>query len=196
MPMEIVPYPHPALRRKSKPIARIDKRLRRIVGEMFELMYAGNGIGLAANQVGLPYRVFVANVTGDPEQREQEWVFINPEIVRRRGSVEAEEGCLSFPELFAPVRRSAEIIVEAFDLNGSEFEMRLDDLAARVVQHETDHLDGILFIDRMAESVRRELAPQLADFENYFRRQQAQGRYPADEQILRELEDLEGRLCA
>ncbi|NOX54347.1 MAG: peptide deformylase [Planctomycetes bacterium] len=194
--MEIVPYPHPALRRKSKPIARIDKRLRRIVGEMFELMYAGNGIGLAANQVGLPYRVFVANVTGDPEQREQEWVFINPEIVRRRGSVEAEEGCLSFPELFAPVRRSAEIIVEAFDLNGSEFEMRLDDLAARVVQHETDHLDGILFIDRMAESVRRELAPQLADFENYFRRQQAQGRYPADEQILRELEDLEGRLCA
>ena len=194
--MEIVKYPHPALRRKSKPITRIDNRLRRIVRQMLDLMYAGNGIGLAANQVGLPYRVFVANVTGDPEQKDQEWVFINPEIVRRRGSVEAEEGCLSFPDLFAPVRRSEEIVVEAFDLKGQEFELRLDDLPARVVQHEMDHLDGILFIDRMAESVRRELAPQLADFENYFRRQQAQGRYPPDDQILHELEELERRLCA
>ena len=194
--METVKYPHPVLRRKSKPIARIDSHLRKTVRQMFEIMYEGKGIGLAANQVGLPYRFFIANVTGDPAERDEEFVFINPEIVSRKGSVEADEGCLSFPELYAPVRRADEIVVEAFDLNAQEFEMTLDDLPARVVQHEIDHLDGIVFVDRMTDAARRELAPRLADLETFFRRQQDEGRYPPDEQIERELRELEQRLCA
>ncbi len=193
--MEIVKYPHPALRWKCKPVTRIDSRLRRTVREMFELMYAHNGIGLAASQVALPYRLFVINVTGDPEQKDHEWVFINPEITKRQGSEEGEEGCLSFPELFGQVRRSKKVVVEAYDLRGQPFEMTLEDLAARAVQHENDHLDGVLFIDRMTELARRELAPQLDDFVRVFRRRQMRGEYPPDEEIQRELEELEKQFC-
>ncbi len=189
--MEIVKYPHPALRWKSKPITRIDKWLRQTVAKMLEVMYENRGIGLAANQVALPFRLFVVNITGDPEQKEYEWVFINPEITSRKGSEEDEEGCLSFPELFGPVRRSEQVVVEAFDLNGREFEMTLKGLAARAIQHENDHLDGVLFIDRMTELARRELAPRLQDFENYFRRQQAQGVIPSDQEIEQQLQELE-----
>lgn len=189
--MHVVHYPHPALRWKSKPVREINSRLRDIVREMFDLMYETRGIGLAANQVALPYRVFVVNPTGDPEEKDQECVFLNPEIVRRNGSVEGEEGCLSLPELFGPVRRADQIVVVAFDLQGQEFEMRLDDLPARVVQHETDHLDGVLFTDRMTEAKQREMQPRLAEFEAVFRRQQELGEYPSDEELKRQLRELE-----
>src|ERR1700722_19235702 len=98
--MQIIRYPHPALRWKSKPITRIDAELKRTVRAMFEAMYASNGIGLAANQVALPYRLFVTNATGDAAATEAERVFLNPEIVRRKGTVEGEEGCLSLPEIY------------------------------------------------------------------------------------------------
>src|SRR5437016_5349208 len=150
--MEILPYPHPALRWKSKPIQEINDDLRRIVAEMFDLMYAAEGIGLAANQVGLPYRLFVLNLTGKKEETDQEHVFINPEIVKRKGTQEAEEGCLSFPKLYGQVRRAGEIIVEAFDLDGQGFELSIDDLASRAIQHESDHLDGVLFTDKLSEA--------------------------------------------
>ena len=189
--MHVVHYPHPALRWKSKPIREINARLRETVREMFELMYQSKGIGLAANQVGLPYRVFVVNPSGDPQAKDQELVFINPEIVRRNGSVEGEEGCLSLPELFGPVRRADQIVVVAFDLQGREFEMKLDDLPGRVIQHENDHLDGVLFVDRMTETKQREVQPRLAEFEAVFRRQQDQGQIPPDEELKRELRTLE-----
>src|SRR5262245_40675031 len=143
--MRVVQYPHPALRWKSKPITQINAELRGIVRRMFELMYEHKGIGLAANQVALPYRLFVANISGDAEHADEEHVFINPEILSRQGTVEAEEGCLSLPALYGQVRRSENVVVSAFDLDGNEFEMTLEDLPARVIQHETDHLDGVLF---------------------------------------------------
>lgn len=189
--MEILPYPHPALRWKSKPVQEIDDNLRRVVAEMFELMYAAKGIGLAANQVGLPYRLFILNLSADPEIKDEEIVFINPEILKRKGTTEGEEGCLSFPGLYGQVKRAAKVDIEAFDLEGAGFQYSLDELAARAVQHESDHLDGVLFIDRMTETVRRELDPVVGDFETQFRRWQSEGRYAPDELLKRELLKLE-----
>lgn len=188
--MEIVHYPHPALRWKSRPISEINADLKKQVAEMFELMYEARGIGLAANQVALPFQLFIINPTGDPEEKDQEFVFINPEITNRKGSAEGEEGCLSLPELYAPVRRSSEISVEAFDLDGRPFELELDGLPARVVQHELDHVLGVLFIDRVTDSVRRELESDLQAFESYFRHEQESGRYPDDSVLKAELEKL------
>lgn len=189
--MEILPYPHPALNWKSKPILEINDDLRRVVAEMFQLMYQAKGIGLAANQVGLPYRLFILNLTADPEEKDEEIVFINPEITKRKGTTEGEEGCLSFPGMYGQVKRAAKIDIEAFDLNGDCIEYSLDELAARAVQHETDHLDGVLFVDRMTDTARRELDPVIADFETQFRRWQAEGRYASDEVLKRELLKLE-----
>ena len=189
--MQIVYYPHPALRWKSKPITEINSELRSTVRRMFELMYESKGIGLAANQVALPWRLFVVNPTGDPAETDEEFVFINPEIVRRKGNAEGEEGCLSLPELFGLVRRSEQIVVNAFDLEGREFEMQLTDLPGRVIQHETDHLDGVLFIDRLTEAGRRQVEPRLAEFEAAYRRQQASGEIPPDAELERILRSLE-----
>ncbi|MCA9110521.1 MAG: peptide deformylase [Planctomycetaceae bacterium] len=186
--MEIVQYPHPALRWKSSDVKRIDASMRKTIEEMFELMYAAKGIGLAANQVALPLRLFIMNETGDPQEKDAEFVFINPEITSRKGSALGEEGCLSLPELYAEVRRPNEITVEAFDLDGQGFEITLDDLPARVIQHELDHLDGVLFIDRISESAEKELAPKLADFEIRFRNLQSSGDVPTDEEIVANLE--------
>ena len=189
--MDILPYPHPALHWKSKPIQEINADLRKVVAEMFELMYAASGIGLAANQVGLPYRLFILNLSSDPALKDEEIVFINPDILKRKGTTEGEEGCLSFPGMYGPVKRAAKIEIEAFDLDGSCFEYSLDDLAARAVQHESDHLDGVLFIDRLSETTRRELDPVINDFESQFRRWQAEGRFASDDVIKSQLLQLE-----
>lgn len=193
--MQIVQFPHPALRWKSSPITQINAEVRDIVRGMFELMYASEGIGLAANQVGLPFRLFVINLTGKREEADQEHVFINPEIVHRKGTQEAEEGCLSFPKLYGQVRRAQEVVVEAFDLDGRGFELTVEELASRAIQHETDHLDGVLFVDKLTDAAKREVAPTLADFESQFRRQQELGVVPADAAIeaeLRRLATLQG----
>ncbi len=158
---------------------------------MFDCMYENKGIGLAANQVALPYRLFVMNATGDPAVADAEKVFLNPEIVHRKGSSEDEEGCLSLPQLYGQVRRAEKIVVNAFDLEGQDFEYSLDELEARIVQHEYDHIDGVLFVDRMTDTARRELEPRLADFEAHFRRQQETGVYPSDDEIQRTLRSLE-----
>jgi len=136
--LRIVKYPHPALRHKSKPLRRVDGELKNTVREMFDLMYLQKGIGLAANQVDLPYRFFVLNPEGDPEQG-QEYVFLNPVINKRSGTEEAEEGCLSFPEIYAPVKRSAKIVISAYNLAGEEVNYELTGLLARAAQHEYDH---------------------------------------------------------
>jgi peptide deformylase len=189
--MEIIHYPHPALRWKSSEVKRIDGALRDTVREMFTLMYAANGIGLAANQVALPYRFFVANLTGEESRPEEEIVFINPQIIKRSGGTEvAEEGCLSLPGLYADVKRSARVVVEAFDLDGQLFQAELEELGARAVQHEIDHLDGILFIDRLEEAVREEVSPKVAEFLAQHVRRQGIGELPSDDELRARLQQL------
>ena len=188
--MEIVKYGHPVLRWKSSPLTSISAGMKATVRQMFDLMYEANGIGLAANQVGLPYRFFVVNCTADPDEKDEELVFINPEITRRKGSVEGEEGCLSLPELYGQVPRAEEIVVEAFGLDGQGFEIEASDLMARVILHENDHLDGVLFIDRMQPDARSELQRDLDDFEQDFRARQAKGEYLDDEAIKLKLAEM------
>ena len=189
--LKIVYHPHPALTWKSKDVVKIDAQLQNWVAQMFDLMYEAKGIGLAANQVALPYRLFVINPTGDPDQKDQEQAFINPQIMKGKGSCDADEGCLSMPELFAPVTRYERITVEAFDVDGTEFGMDLTGLAARVVQHENDHLDGVMFTDRVSSDALQELNPLLEDLTKQLQHQQSDGRLPTNEEMLAELKRLE-----
>jgi peptide deformylase len=194
--LRIVTYPHPALRYKSRPVNQIDDDLRATVREMFELMYEARGVGLAANQVAIPYRFFILNVTADPEQKEQEQVFINPEIVKRHSSSEDEEGCLSIPGIYSKVRRAKKIKVQAFNLEGELVELEGEDLFSRAVQHENDHIDGKLFIDHIGALARHSIRDKLREFEAQFRQAQAGGEYPADAELLRQLETMTGPFLA
>ena len=189
--LEIVLHPHPALRWKSKEVSRIDAELRAMVEEMFELMYASRGIGLAANQVALPYRLFVINPTGDKEEKDQEFVFINPQITRKNGSETDEEGCLSLPEIFGPVTRATKIIIDAFDLDGRQFELELEDLPARVVQHEYDHVEGVMFTDRVSSASLETIQPLIDDLEMQFRNRQKEGSIASDEVLKAKLRELQ-----
>lgn len=189
--MRIVQYPHPTLRHVSKPLARVDQELRGIVREMFALMYEANGVGLAANQVDLPYRLFVLNLQSDPEAKDEEHVFVNPVIKSRKGMAEAEEGCLSLPSLYGQVKRPERIVLNAYDLSGNELTLELDGLFARAAQHEIDHLDGILFIDRLSPTGQMEAKEALADFESQFVGQRERGEIPDDAAIAKRLEELE-----
>ncbi len=146
--MKIVLHPHPALRRKAEPLTVVTEQVYRDADEMFELMYEGNGIGLAANQVELPYRIVVLNVTGDPEQADQEQVLLNPVIVEGRDTLEDSEGCLSLPGVFLKVRRFNTVRVQAFNLEGEVIDKVVSGLEARAWQHEVDHLNGVLILDK------------------------------------------------
>jgi peptide deformylase len=188
--LRIVTYPHPALRYPSRPVSRIDDALRATVREMFGRMYDAKGVGLAANQVGLPFRFFVLNLSSDPEQKDQERVFINPEIVKRHASIEDEEGCLSFPGLYGKVRRAKKIRVLAYDLEGREVDLEAEELMSRAIQHETDHLGGRLFIDNLGPLARASANPKIREIEAEFRRAQAAGEYPDDAEITRQLDAL------
>ena len=190
--MRIVKYPHPTLRHKSKDLRRIDAELQKIVAEMFELMYLHKGLGLAANQVDLPYRLFIVNPQGDPEAKDQEMVFINPVISRWSGTAEADEGCLSFPEIYAPVRRAEKIAISAYNLAGEEVKYEPTGLLARAAQHEYDHLDGVLFIDRLTPSHLAAIRPALEELELEFTGQRQRGAIPDDQQITARLVELEG----
>jgi len=188
--LRIVKYPHPALRYTSRPVGQIDDELRAAVRSMFDLMYEARGVGLAANQVGLPFRFFILNVTADPEQKDQELVFINPEIVKRHSSAEDEEGCLSIPGIYSKVRRARKIKVQAFDLAGEQIDIDADELFAKAIQHETDHLDGKLFIDYLGPLTRHSMRGKLRGFEQEFRQAQAGGEYPDDAEIVRRLDAM------
>jgi len=189
--LEIVLHPHPALRWKSKEVSRIDAELKEMIAQMFELMYSSKGIGLAANQVALPYRLFIINPTGKREEKDQEFVFINPQITRRNGSETDEEGCLSLPEVFGPVTRATKIIIDAFDLEGRQFELELEDLPARVVQHEYDHVEGVMFIDRVAPAALQKIQPLIDDFESQFLSGQKSGMIPTDAELQARLRELQ-----
>jgi peptide deformylase len=189
--LHIIHYPHPTLRHPSKPLKRVDAELRKIVAEMFELMYEHEGVGLAANQVDLPYRLFITNVEGNPEAKESEYVFINPVLSGGRGQEEEEEGCLSIPGIYAPVTRNATINVEAYDLAGNEITMEAEGLMARVLQHETDHLDGTLFIDRLGPAQLAAVRDKLEEFELDFQSRRETGELPDADAVTARLQELE-----
>ena len=189
--VRIIKYPHPTLRRRSRDLRRVDAELRKIVAEMLDLMYAHKGVGLAANQVDLPYRLFVINPSGDPAAKDQQFVFINPVISRQTGTAEADEGCLSFPEIYAPVKRAERVALSAYNLAGEELQYELDGFFARAVQHEYDHLEGKLFIDRLSPSNLAEIRPALDELVEQFEGDRQRGVIPADPQIVARLEELE-----
>ncbi len=158
----IVYYPHPALRQRAKHIDEIDESIEKLARKMVELMYANKGVGLAANQVGVPVRLFVANPTGE---KGNELIFVNPEIVEANGWAEAEEGCLSLPQIYGNVRRNKTVIIVATDLAGARREMKVTDLLARIVQHESDHLDGRLIVDRFSVLAKMSCRSRLKELE-------------------------------
>jgi peptide deformylase len=134
----------PVLRQHSQEVRTIDDEVRRLVDDMFETMDAAKGIGLAANQVGVARRVAVVEVEGD------RFAMIDPRIVEAEGRTSAEEGCLSIPEVYADVTRAERVVVEALDSEGNPYRKEATGLKARAIQHEIDHLDGILFLDHLS----------------------------------------------
>ena len=146
--MRILIYPHEILKTKAEPVKEIDARLQEIVDRMFETMYKAKGIGLAANQVGIPIRLLVMDVR-EEEGRPNRLVLVNPVIQDAEGGAVGEEGCLSVPGYTAPVKRAERILVEALDREGSPIRFEAEGLLARCIQHEIDHLDGICFVDRL-----------------------------------------------
>jgi peptide deformylase len=156
--MKIVHYPDPVLLTVGKPVEEFDENLKTLVSEMFETMYAARGVGLAAPQVGVSQRLFVMDCSGGEDDSEK-IALINPEIIHVEGEQYGDEGCLSFPGLYQKVQRSLRTIVRAQDVSGNRFELDVEDLPARCVLHETDHCDGIVFLDRMTV-LKRQLAKQ------------------------------------
>src|SRR5262245_44896032 len=182
--MKIVRYPHPSLRHPAKPLTMIDKNVHLQAGKMLELMYEARGLGLAAPQVALPFQLIVINPTADPQQREREQVLINPTLLERKGSVEGEEGCLSFPGLFQKVRRAKTVRVQAYNLKGEALDLvPADVLESRLLQHEIDHLHGVLFIDKMGTIAKLASRQALKDLEREYLRAQERGDLPPDAEL-------------
>ena len=188
--LKIIHYPHPTLRHKSKRIVRVDDALRAVIKQMFPLMYEARGIGLAANQIDLPLRVFVINLASDPIEGE-EHVFINPVISHQKGLDEKEEGCLSIPGVNGNVKRSERVRIQAYSLEGKLIDTTLDGLFARAVQHELDHLDGVLFTDRLSETGKITVRPDLEELEIAFQSKRETGEIATDEQIANRLGEIE-----
>ena len=161
---------------------------------MFEAMYNAKGIGLAANQVDLPFRLFVLNLSGTRGEGE-ELVFINPVVSSPKGSDECEEGCLSIVGVNALVNRPEQVHVQAYDMDGKEIDTTVNGMLAKAIQHETDHLDGVLFVDRISESSKAAIAGELDDFELIFENERSTGNIPDDEAIFARLEEFETKFC-
>ncbi len=147
--MKICKYPDPVLSKKAKPVKEVDASLRMMIQDMIETMYTAPGIGLAATQVGRPIRIIVFDVTPRDQDRNPT-ALINPEIIEAEGEQIMEEGCLSVPEYYSEVKRSAKVRVRGLDPEGKPVEICGEGILATVLQHEIDHLDGILFIDRIS----------------------------------------------
>ena len=195
--MKIVCYPHPILAYPSKPLTKIDQPLREIVAEMFDLMYAANGVGLAANQVALPYQLLVMNPAGTSERKEEECVLINPVITKRSRELrEIEEGCLSFPELHLNIVRPAEVKLQAIDLSGRLCYYEWKGMKARIAQHEIDHLNGHCFYERANYSDDPKAQRALAGMTEVFRQAQAAGEIERDEQLKRQIAERESERTA
>lgn len=163
--LKIIQYPDPRLRKASKPIARIDENIAALARRMLELMRESKGVGLAAPQVGLNVRLFVMNPTPDPVN---DRVYINPELLEAEGSEEDEEGCLSLPGISARVVRDKFVRIRAIDLSGKEIDQKASGYEARVWQHEFDHLNGTLIIDRMGTVAKMGAKKTLKELEEKF----------------------------
>ena len=150
--LKLKTYGDPVLRAEAKPVSKVSSKIQRLIEDMFDTMYASQGVGLAAPQVGESLKIFVLNCT-TPEQKLPEMVFINPVIIKKEGALVSWEGCLSFPEVFIDVKRYAKITVKAKDIKGKDFVMSPEpgSLLSRAIQHELDHLNGILFVDHVID---------------------------------------------
>jgi peptide deformylase len=157
-------------------------------------MYTAQGVGLAANQVDLPLRLFVVNLAAKPNEGD-EHVFINPVISHPKGQIEQEEGCLSIPDVTGDVRRPERVHLQAYNLRGDQVDLELDGLFGRVVQHEVDHLDGILFTDRLSDTGRLAIKRDLEELEIAHRIQREAGLVPSDDEIAARLNALEKKYC-
>jgi len=157
---EILTHPNPRLRVVAEPVEIIDDEVRALVDDMAETMYAAPGIGLAAPQIGVSRRIFVVDVAGEGEPARL-LTFINPRIVSREGAIAWEEGCLSFPGVHEEVQRAERVTVQAYDRDGNPFEAEAEGLFAVALQHENDHLDGVLLIDHVSYFKRRHIERDL-----------------------------------
>ena len=166
--MEIVKYPDPVLRRSAEKITTFDSELQKTASDMLNTMYTLKGVGLAAPQVGLGLSLLVLNPTGDPSDTDEELVLVNPEVVSRKHLEWDEEGCLSFPGIYAEVERHRDIVLRYQNLDGEDVEMKSTEFQARVIQHEMDHLQGILFVDRLTPADKIRLGAKLQEMEQAY----------------------------
>jgi len=162
--LEIRTYPDGVLRRRAEAVEEIDEDIIETARKMVKTMYANAGVGLAAPQVGISRKLIVFNPTGEPDD---EQVLVNPAVVERRGDMEGVEGCLSVPGVCGTVNRSARVRVVGYDLEGGQVDIEAADFLARVLQHEIDHLEGMLLIDRMKPESRIEAREALRSLELY-----------------------------
>lgn len=162
--LKIVHYPHETLKQKSSRIEKIDTNIEKLALKMIELMHQHKGVGLAGNQVAVPLRIFIANPTFEEGK---DLIFINPEILEVADWNESEEGCLSVPQINVNIRRRKKVIISAIDLSGKAVEIVADQLLARIVQHEIDHLDGKTIIDRMSKLARLTNRKQIKYLEEH-----------------------------
>ena len=160
--LKLVIYPHPALKKVAKDVQHFDAWLRAVVERMKDLMVEHKGVGLAAPQIGLSLRIYVASPTA---KREDARVYINPVLSDEHGDEEGEEGCLSLPDIRIKVVRATTLRVEALDETGQPFSENLTDYPARIMQHENDHLDGILLLDRMSPVAKLANRRKIKDLE-------------------------------
>lgn len=167
--LEVLKYPDPILRRGGKEIQEFGAELRSTAQQMLDTMYAYKGVGLAAPQVGLELNLLVLNPSGEASQADQELVMLNPKILSRKTLEFGEEGCLSFPSINAEVERHKKIRVSYQDLDGESHEVGFEDFLARIVLHEMDHLQGVLFVDRLSAAERVRVRGQLTDMEAAFK---------------------------
>ena len=142
--LKVLTVPEPVLRQKSKRVKNIDGSIRKLAGDMIETMHASSGVGLAAPQVGVPLRVVVIGMPG-----EEDFVLINPEVVRRVGERLVTEGCLSVPGYFGEIQRAQRVTVKGKDLSGKEIRIKAEELLAQALEHEIDHINGVLYIDHL-----------------------------------------------
>ncbi|GMV69982.1 MAG: peptide deformylase [Pseudomonadota bacterium] len=156
--LEILHFPDPRLRRRARPVPQVSEAVRGMLDDMLETMYDAKGVGLAATQVDIHLRMLVADVS---DERDQPLYLVNPEIVARDGLQESEEGCLSVPGVYEPVRRAEQIRVRALGRDGEALEFDADGLLAVCIQHEIDHLDGKLFVDYLSELKRQRIRKKL-----------------------------------
>ena len=179
MILPILTYPNPILKRQCTPVQNFNRELRTFIDNMFETMYAAPGVGLAAPQVGVSERILVIDVgrlEGEAIKRDPK-VIINPEITRREGKITWDEGCLSLPELIVPVERDQQIVVTGKNPDGKAMTLSGEDLLAVAFQHEIDHLDGILLVDRLSR-LKRDLYKKQLDKKIPFDERPARGKTP------------------